>query len=85
MGDLIEDLAQRLGRPVPEEEVLIWLALGAAAQREGRALLRPVVHAFVRGVAGGVVTFPLKASSARLALSAEEVGPDEQVYSACRS
>ncbi len=46
MGDLVEDLAQRLGRPVPEEEVLIWLALGAAAQREGRALLRPVVHAF---------------------------------------
>ena len=43
---------------MPEEEVLIWLALGAAAQREGRALLRPVVHAFVRGVAGGVVTFP---------------------------
>ena len=41
MGDLVEDLAQRLGRPVPEEEVLIWLALGAAAQREGRALLRP--------------------------------------------
>ena len=63
---------------MPEEEVLIWLALGAAAQREGRALLRPVVHAFVRGVAGGVVTFPLKATSARLALSAEEVGPDEQ-------
>ena len=78
MGDLVEDLAKRLGRPVPEEEVLIWLALGAAAQREGRALLRPVVHAFVRGVAGGVVTFPLRATSARLALSAEEVGPDEQ-------
>jgi hypothetical protein len=76
MGDLVEDLARRLGRAVPEEEVLIWLALGAAAQREGRALLRPVVHAFVRGVAGGVVTFPLRASSARLALSAEEVGPD---------
>jgi ATP-dependent helicase YprA (DUF1998 family) len=78
MSDLVEDLAQRLGRPVPEEEVLIWLALGAAAQRDGRALLRPVVHAFVRGVAGGVVTFPPTATSARLALSAEEVGQDEQ-------
>ena len=78
LGDLVEDLAKRLGREVPEEEVLIWLALGAAAQREGRALLRPVVHAFVRGVAGGVVTFPLSATSARLALSAEEVGPDSQ-------
>jgi ATP-dependent helicase YprA (DUF1998 family) len=78
LGDLVEDLSRKLGRPVPEEEVLIWLALGAAAQREGRALLRPVVHAFVRGVAGGVVTFPLTAASARLALSAEEVGTDEQ-------
>ena len=78
MSDLVEDLAQRLGRAIPEEEVLIWLALGAAAQREGRALLRPVVHAFVRGVAGGVVTFPKSSQGARLALSAEEVGPDEQ-------
>ena len=78
MADLVEDLAKRLGRAIPEEEVLIWLALGAAAQREGRSLLRPVVHAFVRGVPGGVVTFSPRAASARLALSAEEVGPDAE-------
>lgn len=76
MAELMEDLAVRLGRVVPEEEVLIWLALGAAARRDGRALLRPVVHAFVRGVAGGVVTFPARAANPRLALAADEVGPD---------
>lgn len=76
--ELMEDLEKRLGRPVPEEEVLIWLALGAAAQKDSRALLRPVVHAFVRGVVGGVVTFPPTAVNPRLALSAEEVGPTEE-------
>ena len=78
MSDLVEVLGRRLERPVPEEEILIWLALGAAAQREGRALLRPVVHAFVRGVAGGVVTFPETTHNACLALSSEEVGQNEQ-------
>jgi hypothetical protein len=78
MADLMADLAERLGRAVPEEEALIWLALGAAAQKDGRSLLRPVVHAFVRGVSGGVVTFPPTAANPRLALSAEEVGPGEE-------
>ncbi|MEQ1948806.1 MAG: DEAD/DEAH box helicase [Bryobacteraceae bacterium] len=78
MADLMEDLAKRLGRAVPEEEVLIWLALGAASQRDSRSLLRPVVHAFVRGVAGGVVTFPPTAANPRLALAADEVGPSEE-------
>jgi len=72
------DLAGRLGRPVPEEEALIWLALGAAAQKDGRSLLRPVVHAFVRGVSGGVVTFPASLTNPRLALAADEVGPDDE-------
>src|ERR1019366_6348997 len=75
MADLMEDLEKRLGRPVPEEEALIWLALGAAAQKDGRALLRPVVHAFVRGVSGGVVTFPATEANPCLALSADEVEP----------
>jgi ATP-dependent helicase YprA (DUF1998 family) len=78
MADLMEDLEKRLGRAVPEEEALIWLALGAAAQKDGRALLRPVVHAFVRGVSGGVVTFPVTATNPCLALSADEVGPNEE-------
>jgi len=78
MTDLMEDLEKRLGRPVPEEEALIWLALGAAAQKDGRALLRPVVHAFVRGVSGGVVTFPATEANPCLALSADEVKPNEE-------
>lgn len=78
MADLMEDMEKRLGRPVPEEEALIWLALGAAAQKDGRSLLRPVVHAFVRGVSGGVVTFPAIEANPCLALSAYEVGPNEE-------
>ena len=50
LAELVSGLTKTFGRPVPEEEVLAWLALGAAARRDGRALLRPVVHTFVRGV-----------------------------------
>ena len=78
LSDLLEDLRQRLGRPIPEEEVLIWLALGATSRRDGRPLLRPVVHGFIRGVGGAVVTFP-PGEDAELWLSAEEaVAQDER-------
>ncbi len=71
--DLVEDLGRRLSRAVPVEEVLTWLALGAASRSvDGRPLLRPVVHCFVRGVSGAVVTFPAGDSRPRLWLSAEE-------------
>lgn len=79
---LVGDLERRLGRPVSEEEVLAWLALGAFSRKEGRPLLRPVVHAFVRGVGGAVVTFPPGANEPRLWLSAEDelaARGDEQV------
>ena len=72
LGDLRQELERELGRAVPEEEVLIWLTLGAAAQRDGRPLLRPVVHAFVRGVGGAVVSFPVGRSDPRLHLSRED-------------
>ena len=65
-------LEQHVGRPVAEAEILTWLALGAAARRDGRPLLRPVVHGFVRGIGGAVVTFPEEASGARLWLAAED-------------
>jgi hypothetical protein len=55
LADLVASLEKRLDRPVPEAEVLIWLALGAAARQAERPFLRPVVHAFVRGVGGAVV------------------------------
>jgi len=73
VASLLEDLNKKLGRPISEEEVLIWLALGAAARNGDRPLLRPVVHGFVRGVSGAVVTFEEGAGQpARLWLSAED-------------
>jgi ATP-dependent helicase YprA (DUF1998 family)/SOS-response transcriptional repressor LexA len=77
LADLLQETTARVGRPVSVEEALAWLALGAPAQREGRPLLRPVVHAFVRGVAGAVVTFPSAAARPRLWLSAEEAAREE--------
>ena len=65
-------LGQRFGRPVTEAEILVWLTLGAAARREGRPLLRPVVHGFVRGIGGAVVTFPEDAEGPLLWLAAED-------------
>lgn len=69
-------LEPHIGRPISEAEILAWLTLGAAARSEGRPLLRPVVHVFVRGVSGAVVTFP-EGVEPRLSLSAEEgASPD---------
>lgn len=70
---LVRELRERIGRSVAEEEVLAWLALGAASRKDGRPLLRPVVHAFVRGVGGAVATFPTEEGGRpRLWLSAED-------------
>lgn len=71
--DLLPMLQGSVGRIVPEEEVYFWLALGAAARSAGRPLLRPVIHAFVRGVGGAVVTFP--DSAPKLWLSREDASP----------
>ena len=66
-------LAAEVGRTVTEAEILAWLALGAACGRGGHdPLLRPVVHTFVRGVGGAVVTFSGPGSAARLWLSGED-------------
>jgi hypothetical protein len=72
LEDLLEELTTTLGRAISEEEILIWLALGAASRQDTRPLLRPVVHGFVRGVSGAVVTFPEPTQEARLWLSAED-------------
>ncbi|MBW0181487.1 MAG: DEAD/DEAH box helicase [Vulcanococcus sp.] len=69
---LPQQLLERVQRPVTEEEVLAWLTLGAAARSDNRPLLRPVVHAFVRGISGAVVTFPSDASDPKLWLAAED-------------
>jgi ATP-dependent helicase YprA (DUF1998 family) len=82
LSDLIQDLEKRLGRPVSEEEVLLWLALGAASNKDGRALLRPIVHAFIRGILGSVVTFPAGSNEPQLWLSAEDAptGPPHPLF-----
>ncbi|MDH6086668.1 DEAD/DEAH box helicase [Umezakia ovalisporum] len=59
LTEFIADLERRVERKVSESEILCWLALGASARKENRPLLRPVVHGFVRGVSGAVVTFPV--------------------------
>lgn len=72
LQDLLASLGDTLGRPISQEEILVWLALGAASRQGGRPLLRPVVHGFVRGVSGAVVTFPEQSKDAKLWLSAED-------------
>ncbi len=73
LSELTADLGARAGRDVTEEEILCWLLLGAAAQHDGRPLLRPVVHGFLRGMSGAVVTFPAGQPRPRLWLSAEDI------------
>ena len=77
MDELSRELSEAIGRQVTEAEILCWLALGAASRRDGRPLLRPVIHAFVSGVAGAVVTFPDGHDGPRLWLSAEEEASEE--------
>ncbi len=84
LDELAQVLGNRLKRTVSEEEVLTWLTLAAAARNQDRPLLRPVVHVFVRGVGGAVVTFPTSQEGPRLYLSAEQeeqVGQDVQIRS----
>jgi ATP-dependent helicase YprA (DUF1998 family) len=58
--------------PISEEEILSWFALGAAARNEGRPLFRPVVHNFVRGIAGAQVTLDPTTCKPTLYLSGED-------------
>ena len=72
LDELPQALERAIGRPVTEAEVLAWLTLSAAARRDGRPLLRPVVHCFVRGIGGAVVSFPKDVDGPRLWLAAED-------------
>ncbi len=64
-------LSEQIGRTVTEEEALIWLALGAASRRQGRPLLRSVIHAFIRGVGQAFVSFPASGQGPKLWLAGE--------------
>lgn len=77
LDELPEALEQQIGRAVTEAEILAWLTLGAAARRGGRPLLRPVIHGFVRGIGGAVVSFPEGREGARLRLAANEESASE--------
>ena len=68
---LMRELKDRAKRPFSEEELLTYLALGAAAFKDGRPVYRPVVHAFIRGIPGAVVTFPV-GNEPKLWLSSED-------------
>ncbi len=72
LHELPGELGKKIGRAVTEAEILSWLTLGATARWEGRPLLRPVVHGFVRGISGAVVSFPEGATEPRLWLAAED-------------
>lgn len=70
LSALLEPIA---GREVSEHEILCWLALGVATGRGGHEpLLRPVVHSFIRGVGGAVVTLSAPGGAAHLWLAGEE-------------
>ena len=73
-------LERRIGRPVTEAEILSWLTLGAAASRAGRPLLRPVLHGFVRGIGGAVVSFPGDAQQPKLWLAAEDLADGKAAH-----
>ena len=72
LQNLPKAIEEKVGRPVSEAEILCWLTLAAAARSEGRPLLRPVVHGFVRGISGAVVSFPEGDEGPRLWLAAED-------------
>ena len=74
--DLVDQLTRQSDRSISEAEILIWLALGSASRKEGRPLLRPVIHGFVRGVGGAVVTFG--DDKPTLWLSVEDQGENHQ-------
>jgi len=58
LTDATRHIWKKLGRQVPsredEMELLTYLALGAAAEKDGYPLIRPQLHYFTRGLAGAV-------------------------------
>ena len=80
LEELPAALEKHIGRAVTEAEILAWLTLGAAARRKGRPLLRPVIHGFVRGIGGAVVTFPEDQKRARLWLAGKDASPSDSAH-----
>ena len=63
LREAIQSVAIRLGRDInktddqAQGELLCYLSLGAAAEKDDNPLLRPKVHYFVRGLEGAVIHF----------------------------
>jgi len=72
LHELPPQLQEAIDREITEAEILAWLTLAAAARSDSRPLLRPVVHGFVRGIPGAVVSFPHGTDEPRLWLAAED-------------
>lgn len=73
LEDIPGALRSVVGREVSQHEILCWLALGVACGRHAHdPLLRPVVHSFIRGVGGAIVTLSNPGNAARLWLAGEE-------------
>jgi len=77
LSDVVKLLSEKIERSVSEEELLCWLALGTSAIKNGSPFVRPIVHAFVRGVGSAVVTFPEDLDGPRLWLSGDDAFADE--------
>ncbi|QLH74478.1 MAG: DEAD/DEAH box helicase [Methanomassiliicoccales archaeon] len=80
-----KELWNRLDRKDPDPnatlEVLTYLALGAAAEKDGVPLLRPQLHYFVRGMTGAVATLYIEKgqTQARLYFSKAKAAHTEDV------
>lgn len=78
--DTVERVWERLARSEPGEEagleILAYLALGAAGDKDGTVLLRPKMHLFVRGLEGAAAVFDGDPAEPRLYFSAEAAQQD---------
>ncbi|TGN11618.1 DEAD/DEAH box helicase [Leptospira bandrabouensis] len=75
LDGLVEELAKIVAREITEDEILIWLALGITAKKSEKPLIRPIVHAFLEGMGGAVVTFHDK--KPKLWMKAEQAEKDK--------
>jgi ATP-dependent helicase YprA (DUF1998 family)/rubrerythrin len=80
LTDGTRKISEAIGRKVTEEELLSWLILGAFASKESRPLVRPVVHAFLRGIGGATVSFPDQSTDPVLHFSAGAAVSDDGYF-----
>lgn len=83
ISDATKAIWKKLGREEPdansEMELLIYLALGATAEKEKSPILRPQLHYFVRGLGGAAVVlnpFNDRETSVKLYFSKQMAGDD---------